>query len=546
MLNFYIYSQICDRITLSNHEGDYPLKQTDKDYLYKFSIITAVYNVESYLSEAIDSILTQDIGFEDSVQLILVDDGSTDHSGMICDNYQKKYPNNIKVIHQENAGVSAARNEGIRHADGRYINFMDSDDKLTSSTLSAVYDFFTQVDEQVSLVSVPIFYFEMKDEPHRLNYKYASGKAQIIDLTRHYSYVQMHIASSFIKSDVLNDHTFDTSLRYAEDSKAIMQLLFKNPRYGIVPQGRYMYRARAAMNSALNGSKLHREWYIDCLKNYIFWALDEAKALFGSVPDFVQYNVMYDLQGRFKVDEIPETVLSPHEKEIFLKMLFDAVFQIDDHIIMEQKNLSKELKDYIMSIKKAPDSGTLQYDDQKEDAWFQYPDMNTAHASSYQLRLTSMEILEHNILLEGAAKIYLRFPYPTSLFLRITSGKHTQTVKCCFHEDPEHIFGFNGQKLAVFLEFTAAIPEELFTGNIRIEFCTDSDRHTIRYRNLLCMPGFPVTVGQQDFILNRKNYSATVTSEALIFEQATPFAKAKSKTVSYLRRIRKKCKSVLQ
>ena len=52
-------------------------------------------------------------------------------------------------------------------------------------------------------------------------------------------------------------------------------------------------------------------------------------------------------------------------------MLFDAVFQIDDHIILEQKNLSMELKDYIMSIKKAPDSGTLQFDDKSEDAWFQ-------------------------------------------------------------------------------------------------------------------------------------------------------------------------------
>ena len=101
--------------------------------------------------------------------------------------------------------------------------------------------------------------------------------------------------------------------------------------------------------------------------------MDEAKSRFGAIPDYVQYNVMYDLQGRFKVDEIPENVLTPHEKTIFLKMLFDAVFQIDDHIILEQKNLSMELKDYIMSIKKAPDSGTLQFDDKSEDAWFQYP-----------------------------------------------------------------------------------------------------------------------------------------------------------------------------
>ena len=107
-------------------------------------------------------------------------------------------------------------------ARGRYVNFMDSDDKLTPDTLSSVYDFFIEHDKEVDLVSVPIFYFEQKNEPHRLNYKYTSDKAQVIDLTTHYSYVQMSSASAFFKREALNDHTFDTSLRYAEDSKAIM------------------------------------------------------------------------------------------------------------------------------------------------------------------------------------------------------------------------------------------------------------------------------------------------------------------------------------
>ena len=484
------------------------LKPTNTDYLFKFSIVTAVYNVEAYLSEAIDSILSQDIGFIESVELILVDDGSTDASGAICDEYQHKYPENIVVIHKPNGGVASARNAGIAVARGRYVNFMDSDDKLTPDTLSSVYDFFIEHD-----------------------------KEEVIDLTTHYSYVQMSSASAFFKREALNDHTFDTSLRYAEDSKAIMELLLENPQYGIVPQGRYLYRARTSMNSALNGSKSHREWYIDCLKNYIFWALDEAKSRFGAIPDYVQYNVMYDLQGRFKVDEIPETVLTPHEKTIFLKMLFDAVFQIDDHIILEQKNLSMELKDYIMSIKKAPDSGTLQFDDKSEDAWFQYPDLSTGHASSYQLRLTSMELMKHDILLEGAAKIYLRFPYPANLFLRITTGHTTHMVKCCFREDPEHVFRFNGQKLAVFLKFTTVIPYEMFSGITHIEFCWDCDGHTICYHSLHRMSEFPLAYGQQKLLLNKKSYYATLSSQMLTFEEATPVSKLKKDSEDLLFKI---------
>ena len=92
--------------------------------------------------------------------------------------------------------------------------------------------------------------------------------------------------------------------------------------------------------------------------------------------------------------------------------------------------------------------------------------------------------MKHDILLEGAAKIYLRFPYPANLFLRITTVHTTHMVKCCFREDPEHVFRFNGQKLAVFLKFTAVIPYEMFSGITHIEFCWDCDGHTICYHSL--------------------------------------------------------------
>ena len=94
------------------------------------SIIVPVYNVEKYLARCIDSILAQT--FTD-FELILVDDGSTDNSGEICDEYAGKDPR-IIVIHKENGGVSSARNHGLDIARGEYITFVDSDDQIGTYT----------------------------------------------------------------------------------------------------------------------------------------------------------------------------------------------------------------------------------------------------------------------------------------------------------------------------------------------------------------------------------------------------------------------------
>lgn len=96
-----------------------------------FSIIVPVYNVDQYLGVCIESVLNQ---YFSSFEIILVDDGSTDTSGLICDKLANRY-NEIKVVHQKNAGLSAARNTGIKHSQGEYLIFLDSDDLLYEKSL---------------------------------------------------------------------------------------------------------------------------------------------------------------------------------------------------------------------------------------------------------------------------------------------------------------------------------------------------------------------------------------------------------------------------
>ena len=99
------------------------------------SVIIPVYNVEKYLHQCLDSVLNQSYK---NLEIILVDDGSTDRCGEICDLYAHRDPR-IKVFHQENKGLSRARNTGLSQVCGKYITFIDSDDWLKTDAIEIMY-----------------------------------------------------------------------------------------------------------------------------------------------------------------------------------------------------------------------------------------------------------------------------------------------------------------------------------------------------------------------------------------------------------------------
>lgn len=103
--------------------------------LYKVSVVVPVYNSEKYLRKCVDSILAQTLK---DIEIILVDDGSTDQSGAICDEYARK--SNVKVVHQKNSGPAITRNNGINLATGEYIGFVDSDDYIAPEMYEDLYN----------------------------------------------------------------------------------------------------------------------------------------------------------------------------------------------------------------------------------------------------------------------------------------------------------------------------------------------------------------------------------------------------------------------
>lgn len=113
----------------------------------KISIIIPIYNVERYLENCLKSILNQ--SFED-MEVILVDDGSIDNSGAICDEYSTK-DNRVKVIHKLNGGLSSARNTGLDMANGEYIGFIDSDDYVHPQMFEILYNVLNKDDSDISI-----------------------------------------------------------------------------------------------------------------------------------------------------------------------------------------------------------------------------------------------------------------------------------------------------------------------------------------------------------------------------------------------------------
>ena len=115
------------------------------------------YNTAKYISKALDSIINQSMDFEKHIQIIVVDDASSDNTRQIAENYQRKYPKNITVISNEtNQGPGYSRNVGLTHVNAKFVNFLDSDDYISKHAFKKAYIFLKDHPE-VDIASIPIY-----------------------------------------------------------------------------------------------------------------------------------------------------------------------------------------------------------------------------------------------------------------------------------------------------------------------------------------------------------------------------------------------------
>ena len=199
------------------------------------SVIVPVYNVEKYLRRCIDSILAQTYS---NLEIILVDDGSTDNCGKICDDYSK-IDSRIKVIHQDNSGVSSARNAGLKSSTGQYITFIDSDDYVDMAYIKTMANHMT---EEVDIV---VAGFKQFDENHnQINLlPVINPGLQKIDNNFDFNNnpTNLMICSKLFKTRVIRELTFNSNIYLGEDSLFCVQAFINSSAIIYIADYSYNY-----------------------------------------------------------------------------------------------------------------------------------------------------------------------------------------------------------------------------------------------------------------------------------------------------------------
>jgi len=209
----------------------------------KLSYIIPVYNVEQYLEQCINSILSQSIS---DYEIILIDDGSKDNSGKLCDEYSKKY-NFIKTFHYENGGLPKARNRGLEKAKGEYIFFVDSDDCLKTNNVESLYNTAKQYNLDILNTS---FYVSGNDKiyntPFSENKLYSNEELSTELYHANMNRILIFVWRNMYKRSFLTDNNiiFSEEIRTVEDSVFNIQCFSKCQRFMAVNIPAYCYRLR--------------------------------------------------------------------------------------------------------------------------------------------------------------------------------------------------------------------------------------------------------------------------------------------------------------
>lgn len=219
------------------------------------SVIIPAYNIEDYIGRCLDSIISQTYK---NLEIIVVDDGSRDHTGEILDNYAKK-DRRIKVIHKENGGVSSARNKGIEVAEGDYIGFIDGDDLIEPEMYKILVDLLEEENADIAHCGYQMVF------PDRVDYYHNTGKKKIQTTEEGLKdllsgeIIEPGLVNKLYKKELIKNCRLDETVKINEDllmNYQLFKLSQKSVYYDITP---YSYMIRSSSATGVNSLITKRE-----------------------------------------------------------------------------------------------------------------------------------------------------------------------------------------------------------------------------------------------------------------------------------------------
>ncbi len=241
------------------------------------SVIVPVYNVEKYLKKCIKSIMSQSYT---NLEIILINDGSTDNSGKICDEL-KEQDKRIKVIHKSNGGLSDARNAGLKIANGKYIGFVDSDDYIAEDMFETLYNINKKYNSDISIVS---FYEIYKDKVIGVRDSKKLQELTKIDAMKELlidTNIQSYAWNKLFRRELFEGLEFPTNKNF-EDIATTLLLFEKANKVVLLEKPKYYYVRR---DDSIVGVRNYKTY-----KDYLDVIYDKYKYLDGKYEELDLYN----------------------------------------------------------------------------------------------------------------------------------------------------------------------------------------------------------------------------------------------------------------
>lgn len=267
----------------------------------KVSIIVPVYNSAEYIGSTLDSIINQDFN---SFEIIVIDDGSTDNSLEIIEDKLSKSTISHKVIHQENSGVSNARNRGIEESNGEYLVFVDSDDYITGNHLSELYNGETDF----SLIQFIKKDGNKSSTPHHISKRLISCEDLIkmeLNMQMPFNFWQLMYKASIVNE---NNIRFNPEYIYGEDIEFALKALSFGREVAISNEVTYYYIQHE--ESAINTSEYRRFEVVTIFENLAEFYKNQGRSdlsdliITSRIPKAIFGNMNYFFYNDYDFDEV--------------------------------------------------------------------------------------------------------------------------------------------------------------------------------------------------------------------------------------------------